>query len=260
MDDYQDDQYKVSCPVCRTDAFLNPRIVFLLSPCYHRLCTGCVGRLFQHGSAPCPVCGTTLRRSAFVEPVFGDARVEKEVRMRRLVLASVGERKREDFAGGPEYEDYLEQIEDWVQGLTDDVDADRIQRRLDEIRRSRRLEEYSNISTATSTTTTTAATTTTTTTMPATSTTLSIEEELQQERKKRRLERRADIDALAAGRPRPQHRLVPLDTVPNTRSLLPLNHPITTVLVGPQAEAGGLLNSVVLQLLFQSVNFLLNVE
>ena len=122
------------CPVCRADAFLNPAIHFLLSTCYHRVCSDCVDRLYAHGSAPCPVCAVPLRRSAFHSPTFSDVRVEKECRIRRLVAASLNKRE-EDFVGLKEWNDYLEEVEDIVFKLVEDVDTDKIYAKLDAIRR-----------------------------------------------------------------------------------------------------------------------------
>lgn len=100
-----------ACPVCKSDHYLNPKMVLLVSACYHKICDSCTGRLFAHGSAPCPVCGTILRRSNLVVPTFEDMRVEKECRVRKR-LATIFNKVREDFEGLREYNDYLEEVED----------------------------------------------------------------------------------------------------------------------------------------------------
>lgn len=74
-----------TCPVCRGSRYLHPKMVLLVSPCYHRLCETCINRLFLHGNAPCPLCGTVLRKGNFVQATFEDLRVEKEVRIRKVV-------------------------------------------------------------------------------------------------------------------------------------------------------------------------------
>lgn len=73
------------CPVCKSTKYLNPKLTLLVSPCYHRLCETCINRLFLHGSAPCPLCGTILRKGNFVVATFEDLVVEKEVRIRKIV-------------------------------------------------------------------------------------------------------------------------------------------------------------------------------
>lgn len=74
-----------TCPVCKSSKYLNPKLTLLVSPCYHRMCETCINRLFLHGNAPCPICGTVLRKGNFVVATFEDLRVEKEVRIRKVV-------------------------------------------------------------------------------------------------------------------------------------------------------------------------------
>ena len=74
-----------TCPLCKSTKYLNPKMTLLVSPCYHRLCETCINRLFLHGSAPCPLCATILRKGNFVVPTFEDLKVEKEVRIRKIV-------------------------------------------------------------------------------------------------------------------------------------------------------------------------------
>lgn len=73
------------CPVCKSTKYLNPKMNLLVSPCYHRLCETCINRIFTHGSAPCPICATILRKGNFVVATFGDLVVEKELRIRKIV-------------------------------------------------------------------------------------------------------------------------------------------------------------------------------
>lgn len=189
------------CPVCRTDAFLNPSIKFLLSPCYHTICDSCVHRLFSAGSAPCPICGATLRASSFTLPIFADPKVEKECRMRRQVLISLGDRQRADFVSANAYEDYLEEVEELVGRLVEDVDADSIQRRLDDIRRASRSNlTISTTSFSSSSITSSQSSVTPKLTRP-TDEVLKIETELVAERKRRRVERERDLNSIASGRP-----------------------------------------------------------
>ncbi len=115
-------QQHVACPVCKSDTYLTVEMKLLLSPCYHRICTACVDRLFSHGAAPCPVCGTLLRRSNFVTPIFEDAWVEKECRIRRRI-AAIFNKAEGDFDGLPAYNDYLEHVEEIIFRLINDSDV-----------------------------------------------------------------------------------------------------------------------------------------
>ena len=76
------------CPVCKSSRYLDPKMRFLINPeCYHKMCSGCVHRLFSGGPAPCPVagCEKTLRENRFRKQTFEDINVEKEVDIRRRV-------------------------------------------------------------------------------------------------------------------------------------------------------------------------------
>lgn len=122
------------CPVCKSDRYLTPKMVLMVSPCYHLLCDSCVYRLFLSGSAPCPQCGTILRKSSFHVPVFEDLRVEKECRIRKNVARCLNKRE-EDFESPRAYNDYLEQIEGIVFKLVNDVDVEETMAQLEAYRR-----------------------------------------------------------------------------------------------------------------------------
>lgn len=96
-------------------------------------------RLFLGGPAPCPICGTILRKANFVSQKFEDLRVEKEIQIRiklaqvyvrmhcyadknsrkiktNLVIPSHNKRL-EDFKGDLRaYNDYLEEVEEICKG------------------------------------------------------------------------------------------------------------------------------------------------
>ena len=112
------------CPVCKSDHYLNSKMVLMVSPCYHILCDNCVYRIFLSGSAPCPQCGTILRKSSFHVPVFEDLRVEKECNIRKKVARCLNKRE-EDFENLHSYNDYLEQVEMIIFNLVNDIDVDR---------------------------------------------------------------------------------------------------------------------------------------
>lgn len=122
------------CPVCKSDRYLTPKMVLMVSPCYHLLCDSCVYRLFLSGSAPCPQCGTILRKSSFHVPTFDDLRVEKECRIRKYVARCLNKREA-DFENARAYNDYLEQVEEMVFKLVNDVQVEETKAQLDAYRR-----------------------------------------------------------------------------------------------------------------------------
>ena len=105
----------------------------MVSACYHKICDGCVGRLFSSGSAPCPICRTILRRSHWVIPVFEDVLVEKECRIRKR-LAKIFCRQQDDFESLRAYNDYLEEVEELVFNLVNDVDVQQMEAKLEAYR------------------------------------------------------------------------------------------------------------------------------
>ena len=112
-----------SCPVCKSNSYLNPHLKLLVSSCYHKLCDLCVNRIFSQGSSTCPTCKTvTLRKSNFTVPFFEDLVVEKEVRIRRLISGYLNKRE-EDFEDLKSYNDYLEHVEDIAFNLLNDINV-----------------------------------------------------------------------------------------------------------------------------------------
>lgn len=108
------------CPICKTLRYMNRNMIFLINPeCYHPLCNNCVDRLFENGPNQCPYigCHKTLRKKAFREPTFSDLNVEREVDIRRRVMA-VFNRTEDEFEDLRAYNDYLNMVEDLVQDLT----------------------------------------------------------------------------------------------------------------------------------------------
>ena len=101
------------CPVCKSARYLNPNMRFLVNPtCYHKMCESCVDRIFSQGPAPCPVagCARTLRKQRFRKQTFEDLQIEREVDIRRRV-ASVFNRRQEEFLDLRGWNDYLENVE-----------------------------------------------------------------------------------------------------------------------------------------------------
>lgn len=101
------------CPICKSDIYLNPDIVIYMSPCFHKICESCMYRIFSKGQAPCPECGTMLRKINYITPTFEDIQVEKECKVRRTLLKAF-RREEEEFENEVGYNDYLEEFEDLV--------------------------------------------------------------------------------------------------------------------------------------------------
>lgn len=128
------------CPSCKSSRYLKPNLRILVNPvCYHRLCEDCVNRIFATGPAPCPYegCGKILRKNKFKEPNFEDLVVEKEVDVRQRVSKTFNKR-REDFATLKEYNDYLEEVEDIIYKLSNDIDVEENQAKLQEYEQKNR--------------------------------------------------------------------------------------------------------------------------
>lgn len=120
------------CPVCKTDKYLSPEILFKINPeCYHKICDACVDRIFALGPSPCPYpnCEKVLRRNKFKAQVFDDLIVEKECDIRRRVL-SVYNKKENDFQTKEMYDKYLEEIEDIVYKLLNREEIEETEERL----------------------------------------------------------------------------------------------------------------------------------
>ncbi|PWN20543.1 CDK-activating kinase assembly factor [Microstroma glucosiphilum] len=111
------------CPSCKTDRFLNPRLKLLVSPCYHKLCTSCIDRIWSLGPAPCPTCGTVCRKNQFGPQTFQDLGVEREVDVRKRIQRSYN-KQQGDFGSLQEYNNYLEEIEQITFNLINRVDYD----------------------------------------------------------------------------------------------------------------------------------------
>lgn len=122
-----------SCPVCKSDPFINPGMRLLVSPCYHRLCETCVERLFSHGTSSCPVCNCSLRRTNWAPASFEDLRVEREVRIRKRILA-IFNQTQEDFTDIRAYNDYLEEVEEIIFKLVNEEDVQATNERLEAYR------------------------------------------------------------------------------------------------------------------------------
>lgn len=87
-----------------------------VSPCFHKICESCLYKHFQQGYAPCPECGTLLRRINFISSTFEDVEVEREIKMRKLLNRHFL-KEPNDFENEVKYNDYLEEYENILSEL-----------------------------------------------------------------------------------------------------------------------------------------------
>lgn len=114
------------CPICKTDRYLSPNMVFLINPeCYHKICESCVDRIFSLGPSQCPYpkCGKILRKNKFKKQVFEDIAIEREVDIRKRVQ-SIYNKTEEDFDSLQQYNEYLEKVENIIFNLANNIDRD----------------------------------------------------------------------------------------------------------------------------------------
>ncbi|KAI9295633.1 CDK-activating kinase assembly factor [Neoconidiobolus thromboides FSU 785] len=105
------------CPNCKSDRYLNPNMVLVVSDCFHKMCEACVDRLYGISSGPCPVYLS----------------VEKEVRIRKR-LAQYYNKNENDFETTREYDDYLEELEDIIYNLFNNIDIEETEKKIKEYR------------------------------------------------------------------------------------------------------------------------------
>lgn len=129
---------ELSCPVCKGDSYLNPNIKIYISPCFHRLCETCLYKIFQYGHAPCPECGTLLRRINFINSTFEDVEVERELKMRKL-MNRYFQREECEFDDEVEYNDYLEKYETLLFDLLDLKNESQARDMINQIRSSENI-------------------------------------------------------------------------------------------------------------------------
>ncbi|WEW59507.1 TFIIH/NER complex subunit [Emydomyces testavorans] len=114
--------------------YLNPDMRFLINPeCYHKMCESCVDRIFSAGPAPCPVagCHKTLRKNRFRKQTFEDISVEREVDIRKRVMAILN-RREEEFDSKRAWDDFLEQREEMIANLVYGTDVAKTEAQLAE--------------------------------------------------------------------------------------------------------------------------------
>ncbi|XP_059815941.1 CDK-activating kinase assembly factor MAT1 isoform X2 [Hypanus sabinus] len=135
-----DDQ---GCPRCKTTKYRNPSLKLMVNVCGHTLCESCVELLFIRGSGNCQECGTALRKNNFRVQLFEDPTVDKEVEIRKKVLKIYNKRE-EDFQTLKEYNDFLEEIEDIVNNLTNNMDVENTRRKMEQYQKDNKDIIYRN--------------------------------------------------------------------------------------------------------------------
>ncbi|XP_072127509.1 CDK-activating kinase assembly factor MAT1 isoform X1 [Mobula birostris] len=135
-----DDQ---GCPRCKTTKYRNPSLKLMVNVCGHTLCESCVELLFIRGSGNCQECGTALRKNNFRVQLFEDPTVDKEVEIRKKVLKIYNKRE-EDFQTLKEYNDFLEEIEDIVNNLTNNMDVENTKRKMEQYQKDNKDIIYRN--------------------------------------------------------------------------------------------------------------------
>jgi len=109
------------CPMCKTTKYRNPSMKLMVNVCGHALCESCVELLFAKGSGSCQECRTPLRRTDFRLQLFEDARIDKEVDIRRRILREFCKTE-DEFENLRSYNDYLEMVEDIIYNLCNNID------------------------------------------------------------------------------------------------------------------------------------------
>jgi Zinc finger, C3HC4 type (RING finger)/CDK-activating kinase assembly factor MAT1 len=82
------------CPVCKNSTYLQKNLRFKINTkCYHRICEGCVDRITST-QKKCPIAGCPFaargiipRRGDYRVQTFGDLAIEREVDIRKRVMA-----------------------------------------------------------------------------------------------------------------------------------------------------------------------------
>lgn len=104
------------------------------------MCEACLAYTFQSGQAPCPECGSMLRKVNYMTQTFEDLSVEKECRIRKMLRKFV--RDRECFSTVEEYNDYLEDLEDKIAGILETEDPSQL---IEEIKQQYRLSKKRDV-------------------------------------------------------------------------------------------------------------------
>lgn len=129
----------LQCPVCKSNSYINPGIKLYVSPCYHKMCEACLAYTFQSGQAPCPECGSMLRKVNYMTQTFEDLSVEKECKIRKMLRKFMLEEG--DFDSPEAYNDYLEAFEDKILGVLEVEDYTEVLENIKSYYRSNKRKE-----------------------------------------------------------------------------------------------------------------------
>lgn len=119
------------CPMCKTTKYRNPSMKLMVNVCGHALCESCVELLFAKGSGSCQECRTPLRRTDFRLQLFEDAKIDKEVDIRRRILRDFCKTE-DEFDNLRSYNDYLEMVEDLIYNLCNNIDILETNKKINE--------------------------------------------------------------------------------------------------------------------------------
>ncbi|EJW05210.1 hypothetical protein EDEG_00675 [Edhazardia aedis USNM 41457] len=138
----------LKCPLCKTDAYLNPEIKIYISPCYHKICDSCLNRVFFAGQAPCPECNIPLRKINYMSQTFEDMEVERECKLRKMLSQYYYLTLKYFNNDIHKYNDYLEDFEDkifYILSLEDtkqtEILMNEIKNKFGEISEKNRIDE-----------------------------------------------------------------------------------------------------------------------
>lgn len=137
-----DEMTRDMCPICKTDRYLSPNMVFLINPeCYHKICESCVDRIFSLGPSQCPYpkCSKILRKNRFKKQVFDDILIEREIDIRKRIQA-IYNKTEEDFASLQEYNAYLEAVEEITFKLCQGIDAENTEKEVAQYEADHKIE------------------------------------------------------------------------------------------------------------------------
>eukprot|EP00123_Amoebidium_parasiticum_P013184 comp21815_c0_seq1/m.31079 comp21815_c0_seq1/g.31079 ORF comp21815_c0_seq1/g.31079 comp21815_c0_seq1/m.31079 type:complete len:323 (-) comp21815_c0_seq1:512-1480(-) len=125
-----------TCPKCARDRGVHHNMVFMVSPCGHKVCDDCRQRMYGYNqSAQCHQCRMVVNKNAWTEQRFEDIGVQKEVQI-RAKYQKEWNKTREDFKTLDEYNDYLEEFEEIIYCLVNNENVEwakeKLQRNMQE--------------------------------------------------------------------------------------------------------------------------------
>lgn len=133
------------CPICGEDES-TPGIKLMFSVCSHQVCEKCLKTLFRNDTeVNCPICERLLKRPNFSNKYQEDLEMERdrEVRIRIFsVYPTLLSSQVPENCTLPEYNDYLEMVEDLIEDIMSQRNTEKIKEKMDldkETRKGRNL-------------------------------------------------------------------------------------------------------------------------